>query len=101
MKRCYSFIITILCVLQASAQNVIGEETYEDYRLQRYSDGTSKIFDKDQNWIQFYTEYKKDRYTGEITNNPIEIQRFLGWSEDKWLPDIFGAVQTSKEEPSR
>lgn len=73
------------------AQNVIGEETYYNYRLQRYSDGTSKIFDEDQNWIQFYTEYKKDKYTGEITNNPIEIQRFLGESEDEWLPDIFGA----------
>ena len=33
MKKIYTIIITILCVLQASAQNVIGEEKYNDYRL--------------------------------------------------------------------
>ena len=76
MKKTYTIIITFLCVLQASAQNVIGEEKYNDYRLERYSDGTSKIFDKNNNWIHFYTEYRKDEYTGESTT-PYELQTYL------------------------
>ena len=76
MKKIYTIIITILCVLQASAQNVIGEEKYNDYRLERYSDGTSKIFDKNNNWIHFYTEYREDEYTGESTI-PYELQTYL------------------------
>lgn len=76
MKKIYTIIITILCVLQAYAQNVIGEEKYNDYRLERYSDGTSKIFDKNNNWIHFYTEYRENEYTGESTI-PYELQSYL------------------------
>ena len=76
MKKTYTIIITVLCVLQASAQNVIGEEKYNDYRLERYSDGTSKIFDKNNNWIHFYTEYRENEYTGESTI-PYELQSYL------------------------
>ena len=76
MKKTYTIIITFLCVLQASAQNVIGEEKYNDYRLERYSDGTSKIFDKNNNWIHFYTEYRENEYTGESTI-PYELQSYL------------------------
>ena len=76
MKKIYTIIITALCVLQASAQNVIGEEKYNDYRLERYADGTSKIFDKNNNWIHFYTEYRENEYTGESTI-PYELQSYL------------------------
>jgi len=76
MKKTYTIIITFLCVLQAYAQNVIGEEKYNDYRLERYSDGTSKIFDKNNNWIHFYTEYRENEYTGESTI-PYELQSYL------------------------
>lgn len=76
MKKKYAILISVLCVLQASAQNVIGEEKYNDYRLERYSDGTSKIFDKNNNWIHFYTEYREDEYTGESTV-PYELQTYL------------------------
>ena len=76
MKKKYAILISVLCVLQASAQNVIGEEKYNDYRLERYSDGTSKIFDKNNNWIHFYTEYRENEYTGESTI-PYELQSYL------------------------
>ena len=69
-------IIDMTFSTQAYAQNVIGEETYEDYRLERYSDGTSKIFDKNNNWIHFYTEYRENEYTGERTI-PYELQTYL------------------------
>ena len=77
MKKTYTIIITVLCVLQASAQNVIGEEKYYDYRLERYSDGTSKIFDKNNNWIQFVTEYETNSFTGEVSSIPIKAEEYI------------------------
>lgn len=43
-----------------------------EYRLVRYSDGTTTLFDENNNWMQFKTEYIKNEYTGEVTTNEIE-----------------------------
>ena len=77
MKICYSIIITILCVLQASAQNVIGEETYKNYRFVHYSNGMSRIIDKGNNWIQFVTEYETNSFTGEVSSIPIKAEEYI------------------------
>lgn len=43
-----------------------------EYSLVRYSDGTTTLFDENNNWMQFKTEYIKNEYTGEVTTNEIE-----------------------------
>ena len=77
MKKIYTIIITILCVLQASAQDVIGEEEYKDYRFVHYSNGMSRIIDKGNNWIQFVTEYETNSFTGEVSSIPIKAKEYI------------------------
>jgi hypothetical protein len=77
MKKTYTIIITFLCVLQAYAQNVIGEETYKNYRFVHYSNGMSRIIDKGNNWIQFVTEYETNSFTGEVSSIPIKAEEYI------------------------
>ena len=77
MKKIYTIIITFLCVLQAYAQNVIGEETYKNYRFVHYSNGMSRIIDKGNNWIQFVTEYETNSFTGEVSSIPIKAKEYI------------------------
>ena len=100
-----SFILLAVCMYSYAQNNnkesqlaVISEENYEGYRMESYSDKTSKIIDKQGNWIHFYTEYDKNEYTGEVTTKPIKIQKILSADfEKKGLPmtkfwvDIFEA----------
>ena len=110
MERSVFSMVFFICIF-ANAQNdnksmkvtIIGEESYQGYKLERYSDETSKIFDKKGNWIHFFTEYDTNEFTGEVTNNPVKIQDFIPdrrWDPDKnakWLPDIFEAdIHNSK-----
>ena len=77
MKKTYTIIITFLCVLQAYAQNVIGEETYKNYLFVHYSNGMSRIIDKGNNWIQFVTEYETNSFTGEVSSIPIKAKEYI------------------------
>jgi hypothetical protein len=63
--------------LQAYAQNVIGEETYKNYRFVHYSNGMSRIIDKGNNWIQFVTEYETNSFTGEVSSIPIKAKEYI------------------------
>ena len=84
---------------KSSEITVISKENFDDYKMESYSDSTSKIFDKHGNWIQFFTEYEKNEYTGEVTNKPINIQKILTASSpssgllpnSKYWVDIFEA----------
>ena len=43
------------------------------YLLVNYSDGTSKIFDQNNNWIHFETEYEIDLITDEKSDKPLKL----------------------------
>ena len=62
--------------------NKVGEEKYKEYNIIRYSDGTSKMFNKNGNWIQFTTEYEVNTFTGETTNNPIKADSYINGNKN-------------------
>lgn len=68
--------------IQTDSVSIISEENkdyYWDkvgkwhYLLVNYSDGTSKMFDQNNNWVHFETEYEMDLITDEKTNKPLKI----------------------------
>lgn len=42
-----------------------------------YSDETSKLFDKSNNWIHFNTDYETNAFTGESSNKPIAASSYI------------------------
>ena len=44
------------------------------YLLVNYSDGTSKIFDQNNNWIHFETEYEMDLITDAKSDKPLKLE---------------------------
>ncbi len=56
--------------------------TYKDreYKVVRYSGGTTKVFDFENNWMQFKTEYVKNEFTGENTSNPTNGFKYVNSS---------------------
>lgn len=77
MKKVLYLFFLLIGALPINAQNVINEENYKGYSLVSYSDGTSKIFDKSDNWIQFNTEYEVNSFTGEATNKSIAARYYI------------------------
>ena len=98
MRRFVVSLILMVFYSFANAQNnnevnqttIVSTQSYKEYRVERYSDETSKMFDKKGNWIHFFTEYEKNEYTGETTSNPVPLQKFLP-NEGRWIADIFEA----------
>ena len=84
MKRVLLLFFVGALFAAAKAQQIVSEEPDNGGgRVVCYSDGTSKVFDQDNNWIQFKTEYETNIYTGEKTNKPQSIHNYL--------PDIIAA----------
>lgn len=94
--------VFVFCLGSFGQTTVIEEESTNcdghRYRLVRYSDGNSRIYDETNNWIDFFTEYKKNEFTGESTI-PYDIGSFLPNCEGfQYWPDIFAAsINTSNE----
>ena len=90
-KVMFGILSSLLFIPYATAQEVIDEESSEvkrynywdksnrtrTYRLIRYSDGTSKYLDYDNNYIVFKTEYATNEYTGEVSTTPIKIDNYI------------------------
>ena len=94
MKKICSIIFSVFCVLQVSAQNVIGEEKYKGYRLVHYSNGMSRIIEKGNNWIQFVTEYETNSFTGEKSSIPIKAKEYI---DNRRKMDISAAELRDRE----
>ena len=68
--------------IQTDSVTIISEESKDyfwdnvgkwHYLLVNYSDGTSKLFDQNSNWVHFETEYEMDLITDEKTDKPLKL----------------------------
>ena len=100
MKKIILIIVAMMCVSMTHAHElstfeigaiippssdsvtIISEESKDyswdrvgtwHYLLVNYSDGTSKIFDQNNNWVHFETEYEIDLITDERTDKPLKL----------------------------
>lgn len=110
MKRVFVLISLLLCAslarahesgcfanlktnqIQTDSVTIISEESKDyfwsndgtwHYLLVNYSNGTSKMFDQNNNWILFDTEYEMDLITDEKTDKPIKFDTYWNKSAVK------------------
>lgn len=48
-----------------------------NYRMEIYDNGISVVFDEQNNWFSFKTEYQINQFTGEKTNETIPIKSYI------------------------